>query len=85
MCLGIPARIVDLDGGRPERIMVDISGSQRRVDRGLLHDVDLRVGDWVVVHMGFALERVSQEEAADGLEMLHSMGPGEVDVTERGT
>lgn len=79
MCLGIPAQIIDLDGGHPDLVIADVSGVHRSVNLGLLKDESIVVGDWVVIHMGFALEKMTAEEAADALEVLTTLGPGEGD------
>ncbi|MGI8517911.1 MAG: HypC/HybG/HupF family hydrogenase formation chaperone [Acidimicrobiia bacterium] len=79
MCLGIPAQIVDLDGDHPDLVIADVSGARRSVNMGLLNDESIAVGDWVVIHMGFALEKMTAEEAADALEVLTVLGPGSED------
>ncbi len=75
MCLGIPARVVDIDGGHPDLAYADVAGARRQINMGLLADEGIAVGDWVVIHMGFALERLSAEAAADALAVLNTLGP----------
>ena len=77
MCLGIPGQIVDMKTDHPDLAMVDVSGVARPVNLGMLSSQSLQVGDWVMIHMGFALERMSPEEAADALEILQALGQGE--------
>jgi hydrogenase expression/formation protein HypC len=72
MCLAIPARVVEL---APEnRAMVDVVGVRRYIDTGLLEDDPVRVGDWVLVHVGFAMSKVSEEEALDQIRILSALG-----------
>lgn len=77
MCLGIPGQIVEkVDGYGDQLMLVDVMGSHRRVNIGMLDDADqadLRPGDWVLIHMGFAVERVDAagaERAMTGLELM---------------
>jgi hydrogenase expression/formation protein HypC len=69
MCLGIPARITDGDTGHPDLAAVDMGGVTRVVNIGLL-DEPPKPGDWILVHMGFALSTMTAEEAADALAAL---------------
>jgi hydrogenase assembly chaperone HypC/HupF len=69
MCLGIPAQLVAGATGHPDLVMVDMGGVSRTVNVGLL-DEPPRPGDWVLVHMGFALQTMTAEEARDGLAAL---------------
>ena len=68
MCLGIPARIVKIENGMGT---IDIDGTQREVS--LLLQEDARVGDYVIVHAGFAIHRVDEEEALESLKFLRQM------------
>src|SRR5580693_10706147 len=69
MCLGIPTRITDGDTGHPDLATVDMGGVTRVVNIGLL-DEPPRPGDWILVHMGFALQTMTEQEAADALAAL---------------
>jgi len=77
MCLGIPGRIVDFDTDHPDLALVDVSGVARPINLGLLSPQNLEIGDWVVIHMGFALERMTEEEATEAVEILRTLGPGD--------
>ena len=81
MCLGIPGRVVEMvDGYADQLALVDVVGAERRINIGML-DAPPRPGDWVLIHMGFALEVVDEEDAARalaGLEMLGSGSAGRV-------
>ncbi|MCO5992966.1 HypC/HybG/HupF family hydrogenase formation chaperone [Actinoallomurus rhizosphaericola] len=74
MCLGIPGELVAFDDDPPDLATVDVSGVRRRVNIGLLEGEDLRPGDWVLVHVGFALSKISESEAQALLEFLEDMG-----------
>jgi hydrogenase expression/formation protein HypC len=69
MCLGIPARLVADDTGHPDLAMVDMGGVSRAINVGLLDDRP-GPGDWVLVHMGFALQTMTAQEAQDALDAL---------------
>jgi len=65
MCLAMPAQIVEITGRRAQ---VTLLGNVRQADLSLLEGAE--VGDWVLVHAGFAIERLSQEDARQTLELL---------------
>ncbi len=69
MCLGIPAQLIDRDTGHPDLAAVDMGGVTRVINMGLL-DEPLGPGDWVLVHMGFALQAMTAGEARDALDAL---------------
>jgi len=76
MCLGIPGQVVEkVEGYGGQLALIDVLGAQSRVNIGML-DLDeqnLVPGDWVLIHMGFAVERVDAagaEQAMAGLEMM---------------
>ena len=73
MCLAIPARIVQLTQDEPSRALVDVMGVRRQIDTGLL-DEPLQSGDWVLVHVGFAMSRISEADALDQLRILELLG-----------
>ena len=69
MCLGIPAQLVAGDTGHPDLVLVDMGGVSRPINIGLL-DERPGPGDWVLVHMGFALSAMTEREARDALDAL---------------
>lgn len=78
MCLGIPGRVVAVPDGYHRQIaVVDVSGEQRRVNIGLLEDDPAGPGDWVVIHMGFAVEKTDAAGAAEAMAGLRLLGRGE--------
>jgi hydrogenase expression/formation protein HypC len=74
MCLAIPSELVGPVPGKPDLAVVEISGVRRRINVALLEGEDLRPGDWLLVHVGFALSKISESEARAVLEMLAEMG-----------
>ena len=69
MCLGIPAQLVAGETGHPDLVMAEVGGVPRTVNVGLL-DERPGPGDWILVHMGFALNVMMPEEAADAVAAL---------------
>ena len=69
MCLGIPAQLVAGETGHPNLVMAEVGGVPRTVNVGLL-DERPGPGNWVLVHMGFALNVMTAQEAADALDAL---------------
>lgn len=72
MCLGIPGEVVELLA-QPDLAMVDVSGVPRPINIGMLtdeHGGGVAVGDWIMLHMGFAMERMTAEEAAAALRFM---------------
>jgi hydrogenase expression/formation protein HypC len=73
MCLGIPGQVVDF-GADDQLARVEVSGVTRTINVGLLADQTLEPGDWVLVHVGFAMARIDEEEAAGALASLQLLG-----------
>lgn len=75
MCLAIPAQVIELVDEENRLALVDVAGLRRNVNVGLLdEDGGAQPGDWVLVHVGFALSKVDEEEAHATLELLEKMG-----------
>ncbi len=84
MCLGIPGQVVQLlEGYGGQLALVDVSGAPRKINIGMLEldEQDLAPGDWVLIHMGFALERIDAAEAEEALQGLELMGRPRDDLT----
>jgi hydrogenase expression/formation protein HypC len=83
MCLAIPAKIVELFPDRPESALVEVGGVRRHIDTGLLQDEDApKAGDWVLIHVGFAMSRISEEDALDQLRTLALLGETDAALEE---
>ena len=65
MCLGIPGQVVDIVDAEQHLAKVDVNGVRRTISVRLLAEEDLVVGDWVLVHVGFAMAKIDEIEAAD--------------------
>jgi hydrogenase expression/formation protein HypC len=76
MCLAIPGRILEIVDEPNRLAKVDVAGVRRTVNVGLLDagGESAGVGDWVLIHVGFALSKVDEEEAAATLALLEGMG-----------
>jgi hydrogenase expression/formation protein HypC len=74
MCLGIPGEVVEVGAGRPDLAKVDVSGVRRVVNIGLIEQEGVRPGDWVLIHVGFALSKLDEEEARLTLSYLEQIG-----------
>ena len=62
--------------------LVDVVGVRRRVDLGLLEDESPAPGDWVLIHVGFAMSKISEEDAMDQMRMLSMLGESEAAMEE---
>ncbi len=82
MCLAIPGQVVDLNDEQPLLVKVDVGGVRRNVNIGLLEDGEIALGDWVLIHVGFALSKIGEAEARDQLRMLRAMGEDELAMEE---
>ncbi|HME14228.1 MAG: HypC/HybG/HupF family hydrogenase formation chaperone [Mycobacterium sp.] len=74
MCLGIPGQVVRmLDGYNDQVALVDVVGEHRKVNVGMLPEETFAPGDWVIIHMGFVVEKTDKagaDEAMAGLELI---------------
>jgi hydrogenase expression/formation protein HypC len=76
MCLAIPGQVVEVVDEGNRLAKVDVAGVQRTVNIGLLDEQDegAEPGDWVLIHVGFAISKVDEEEARATLNLLEGMG-----------
>jgi hydrogenase expression/formation protein HypC len=82
MCLAIPAKIVQLFPDEESRALVEVAGVRRSIDTGLLQEHPPVTGDWVLVHVGFAMSRISEEQALDQLHLLTMLGEEQAAMEE---
>ncbi len=82
MCLAIPGKIVELLSADRSLAVVDVLGVRRRVDLGLLDEDPPSNGDWVLIHVGFAMSKMSDGEAREQLRMLTELGESEAAMEE---
>ena len=84
MCLGIPGQIVSLDDAEATLATIDVCGVRRRVNLTCIiddeHPFEACLGDWVLVHVGFAMSRIDEEEAKKTLEILAELGERQAEI-----
>ena len=78
MCLGIPGQVVEITNTEHKLGLVDVSGVKREVNLTCVvskdHPIEDCIGDWVLVHVGFAMSRINEQEAAETLKTLEQLG-----------
>ncbi len=74
MCLAIPGKIVEISSDNTDSALVDVVGVRRRIDLGLLQDDRPVPGDWVLIHVGFAMSKISEHDALDQMNTLRMLG-----------
>jgi hydrogenase expression/formation protein HypC len=82
MCLAIPGKIMEISAENQDSALVDVVGVRRRVDLGLLQDDRPVPGDWVLIHVGFAMSKISEKDAIDQMETLRMLGEAEAAMQE---
>lgn len=74
MCLAIPGKIVEITDVENSIAKVEVGGVRRSVNIGMLDKDDTKVGDYVLIHVGFAMSKVDEKEAEETLRMLQELG-----------
>ncbi|MGH3980193.1 MAG: HypC/HybG/HupF family hydrogenase formation chaperone [Pseudonocardiaceae bacterium] len=82
MCLGIPGEVIEILAETPDLAKVDVSGVKRAINIGLLTDDPPQPGEWVLIHVGFALSKIDEEEARAAMEFLEGIGQAYDDEIE---
>ncbi len=82
MCLGIPGQVTELLDDGSQLAWANVGGARRRVNVALLEDEGLEAGEWVLIHVGFALAKLDEEEAAQTLGLLEGMAKAYTDELE---
>jgi len=84
MCLGIPGCIVRIDDAENMLATVDVCGVRRPINISCIvddeHSAESCVGDWVLVHVGFAMSRIDADEAAETLRILQELGEAQAEL-----
>lgn len=84
MCLGIPGRVVEIVDERRHIAKVEVAGVRRNVSIGLLTGPDRpHLGDYVLIHVGFAMSKIDEEEAAETQRMLEGFGQAYSDEVQQ--
>ena len=77
MCLGIPGQIVEITDINCKLALVNVGGVKRQINIACIvdddHPIESCIGDWVLVHVGFAMNRIDEQEAAETLALLHEI------------
>jgi hydrogenase expression/formation protein HypC len=85
MCLAIPGQIVEIFSEGPDQrktALIDVVGVRRKVDLGLLQDDMPTPGEWVLIHVGFAMSKISEADAIDQMRTLRALGEAESAMQE---
>ncbi|WP_219415776.1 HypC/HybG/HupF family hydrogenase formation chaperone [Pseudonocardia nigra] len=79
MCLGVPGRIVEITDVDHQLAVADVEGVRRKINIGLLVEEEVIAGDWVLIHVGFAMSKIDEAEAEATLALLAGMGDAYTD------
>ena len=82
MCLAIPCKVIELFPGLPYLATVEVAGVRRKVDLGLLENGMPKSGDWVLIHVGFAMSKISEQDALEQMQTLIMLGESEQAMQE---
>jgi hydrogenase expression/formation protein HypC len=82
MCLAIPGKIVEIVDVENSIAKVDVGGVRRNVNIGMLDAADTHVGDYVLIHVGFAMSKVDEKEAEATLQLLEELGQYEEELSQ---
>jgi hydrogenase expression/formation protein HypC len=74
MCLAIPGKIVEIVDAANALAKVEVSGVRRQIHYGLLADEGVQVGDYVLIHVGFAMSKIDAKEAEETMRLLEELG-----------
>jgi hydrogenase expression/formation protein HypC len=80
MCLASPGKIVEIIDAENFIAKVDVGGVRRGINIGLIDEI--KVGDWVLVHVGFAMSKIDEDEAAETLRVLEELGTYEEELQQ---
>ena len=82
MCLAIPGQVVEISTEQPLLAKVEVAGVRRSVNIGLLEPGTVRAGDWVLIHVGFAMSKIEEDGAHEQLRMLRALGEDQLALDE---
>jgi hydrogenase expression/formation protein HypC len=74
MCLAIPGKIIEIVDAENDIAKVEVGGVRRNINIGMLDKEDARIGDYVLIHVGFAMSKIDEKEAEDTLRLLEELG-----------
>jgi hydrogenase expression/formation protein HypC len=82
MCLGIVGQIVALPKEHPDLAQVEVAGMTRNINIGILHGETLNAGDWILIHAGFAMEKIDEETARNQMSALQDYTGADAELGE---
>ncbi len=82
MCLAIPGKIVSLADDPAHSALIEVAGVHRRVDVSLVEPDGIGPGDWVLIHVGFAMSKIREQDAYEQMSMLKALGETEAAMQE---
>lgn len=82
MCLAIPGKIIEVSSENANSALVDVMGVRRNVDLGLLEDDKPKPGDWVLIHVGYAMSKISEQDATEQMRTLEVLGESDAALQE---
>ncbi len=82
MCLAIPGKVMEIMPDDSCLAVVEVTGVRRKVDLSLLADEGTQAGDWVLIHVGFAMSKISEADAAEQMRILNILGEDEAAMEE---
>jgi hydrogenase expression/formation protein HypC len=74
MCLAIPGKIIEIVDLENNIAKVDVGGVRRNINTGMLDETEAQVGNWVLIHVGFAMSKIDEREAEETLKVLNEIG-----------
>ncbi|WP_414543622.1 HypC/HybG/HupF family hydrogenase formation chaperone [Nostoc sp. CCY0012] len=85
MCLGIPGQIIEISDIKNKLAIVNIAGVKRQINIACIvdeqHPPETCIGDWVLVHVGFAMNRINEQQAAETLQLLEELAAAQAELT----
>jgi hydrogenase expression/formation protein HypC len=82
MCLAIPGKIVEIVDAENSIAKVEVGGVKRNINIGMLGEEEARVGDYVLIHVGFAMSKVDEKEAEETLRVLKEIGEFDLELEQ---
>jgi hydrogenase expression/formation protein HypC len=82
MCLAIPGKIVEIVDAENHIAKVDVGGVRRNVNIGMLDEEEAGIGNYVLIHVGFAMSKIDEREAEETLRLLKEIGEYETEVEQ---
>lgn len=84
MCLAIPGKIIEISTDASHAGLIEVLGVRRKVNLALIQDEQPKRGDWVLIHVGFAMSKISEEDALDQMRTLEMLGEAKAALEEVG-